>query len=53
MSLWEFDLELLAKLGVGWVPFDVRYGYRKIANFTRKTPRWPAEPGTLWERVTS
>ncbi len=53
MTGWEFDLDLLEKAGVGFVPFTLRYGYEKISDFARKTPEWPAVPGALWERVTS
>ena len=55
MTGWEFDLDLLDKTSIRWVPFTVRYGYQKISDFTRKDPYWPAPavPGTLWERVTS
>jgi hypothetical protein len=50
---WELDLDLLREANMPWVPFSVRYGYQKISDFARKTPEWPAVPGTLWERVTS
>ena len=53
MSGWEFDFDLLDKSVIRWVPWSVRYGYRKVSDFARKTPEWPVARGTLWERVAS
>ena len=53
MTGWEFDLDLLDRSVIRWVPFKVRYGYQKISDAARKAPDWHVVPGTLWERVTS
>ena len=53
MTGCEFDLDLLDKTSIRWVPLTVRHGYEKISDFTRGIPGWPATPGTLWERVAS
>lgn len=40
------DLELIPV--EGWTPFSVRYGYRKISEWTRQAPHLPEVKGVLW-----
>ena len=53
MTGWELDIDRLYTDTTGWVPFSVRYGYRKISDFAARMATPYSVPGTLWERVAS